>query len=377
LLIFYDWFYPGYKAGGPIQSLTNLVTTLVTEFDIFVITSVFDLNSSLPYPNVTPNRWNIVTLPGAEKPVNIYYATKQELGKKKLRQLFATANPQAIFLNGVFSYRFFLLPLLTARSVESNCKIVVSARGMLKKGALAGKFFKKKMYLWYLRIAALLDNVTWHATNQEEADDIHRNFPANRGIVIATNIPKSPYDTISYPTKLKGQLRLVYLSLINEHKNLFLSLELIKDIDGVTLDVYGPIIDQEYWSKCVALIQQMPSKVKYKGEVEPAKVQEVISNYHAFILFTKGENFGHAIYESLSVGRPVITSNFTPWTNLLEKNAGVNVAINDTADCKNKIEFFSKMEQEEYSEYCTSAHAVAVAYFNNLDVKKKYIEMFQ
>jgi hypothetical protein len=73
----------------------------------------------------------------------------------------------------------------------------------------------------------------------------------------------------------------------------------------------------------------------------------------------------------------VITSNFTPWTNLLEKKAGVNVAINDTADCKNKIEFFSKMEQEEYSEYCTSAHTVAVAYFNNLDVKKKYIEMFQ
>ena len=80
-------------------------------------------------------------------------------------------------------------------------------------------------------------------------------------------------------------------------------------------------------------------------------MQEVIAQYHALILFTKGENFGHAIYESLSVGRPVITSYFTPWNDLQEKNAGVNVDISDTQDCVRKILNLCNFNQEDYNNY--------------------------
>src|SRR5437870_799272 len=81
--------------------------------------------------------------------------------------------------------------------------------------------------------------------------------------------------------KRKGELKLVYLSLINEHKNLLLLLQLMTGTNTeISLDVYGPVVDEEYWSNCAALINQMPQKVQYKGHVEPAKVQEVLSQYH-------------------------------------------------------------------------------------------------
>ena len=39
LLIFCDWFEPGYKAGGPVRSIVNLVKTLENDLEIYIFTS--------------------------------------------------------------------------------------------------------------------------------------------------------------------------------------------------------------------------------------------------------------------------------------------------------------------------------------------------
>ena len=48
ILIFIDWFLPGYKAGGPIQSISNFVNHFGTVFDISIITSNKDLGLLSP-----------------------------------------------------------------------------------------------------------------------------------------------------------------------------------------------------------------------------------------------------------------------------------------------------------------------------------------
>jgi hypothetical protein len=93
-------------------------------------------------------------------------------------------------------------------------------------------------------------------------------------------------------------------------------------------------------------------------------------------LLSRGENFGHAIYESLSVGRPVINSTFTPWNNLTEQKAGVNVDISSIDDCRRGIEYFHGLDQEVYNTYCNGAHNVANNFFYALDSFKKYPELF-
>lgn len=377
LLILYDWFYPGFRAGGPIQSLTNLAVALIPEFEIYVITGAFDLNSAHPYEGVVINSWNNISLPSSDRFIKVFYTARKFLTKEVLHELISEVTPDIVYLNGIFSYRYFLLPLYTLKEINRDIKVCICPRGMLKKGALTSKAWKKKIYLNYLRLSGLLKKVYWHATTPEEAGEISNHFPVNKGVLVAPNIPKSPYSDTSFINKRKGELKLVYLSLINEHKNLLLLLQLMAGTSAdISLDVYGPVVDEDYWSSCVAIISQMPRKVQYKGHVEPAKVQEVLSQYHALILLTKGENFGHALYESLSVGRPVITSNFTPWQKLNEHTAGANVNIDNGDDCIKIINAFASMEQDEYNRFCNGAHTIAVNYYSGLDTKETYRQLF-
>ena len=53
VLIFIDWFAPGYKAGGPITSNVNIVEHLSDKLDFYVITSSFDYHATAPYKNLS------------------------------------------------------------------------------------------------------------------------------------------------------------------------------------------------------------------------------------------------------------------------------------------------------------------------------------
>jgi glycosyltransferase involved in cell wall biosynthesis len=63
-------------------------------------------------------------------------------------------------------------------------------------------------------------------------------------------------------------------------------------------------------------------RVVYRGELAHEEVRRTFANYDAFILPTRGENFGHAIAESLSASCPVVCSDRTPWTSVLEGGGG-------------------------------------------------------
>ena len=57
ILIFIDWFTPGFKAGGPIKSVTNIVNSLFDEFDFYIVTSDRDINETEAYQNIELNKW--------------------------------------------------------------------------------------------------------------------------------------------------------------------------------------------------------------------------------------------------------------------------------------------------------------------------------
>jgi hypothetical protein len=57
VLIFIDWFAPGYKAGGPITSNVNIVEHLSDKLDFYVITSSFDYHATTTFNRLAP-MWN-------------------------------------------------------------------------------------------------------------------------------------------------------------------------------------------------------------------------------------------------------------------------------------------------------------------------------
>ncbi len=361
LLIFYDHFYPAYKAGGPIQSLTNLVLRLQNDYSISVITSGYDLNEQVLLAGIETDRWVPVILPQSGDPVNVWYASEGKPGIRQMKQIVKECDPSFIYLNGMFSYHFVIVPLLA----NKNIKTVICPRGMLQQGALSGKAFKKKVYLAALRISGLCKHVSWHATNEEEREDTRKVFGEDIKVVVAENIPRKPIDEISKSNKTPGQLRLVYLSLIAEKKNLLQLLQIIAGLkENVSLDIYGPVKDVDYWKKCLEVLNTAAGRINYKADVLPVEVQSTFSKYDASILLTKGENFGHAIYESFSAGRPVITSYFTPWKELEEKEAGWNVDISKEEEITAALKKISLMHKDAFDAYCEGAHQLAKEYFH-------------
>ena len=78
----------------------------------------------------------------------------------------------------------------------------------------------------------------------------------------------------------------------------------------------------------------------YKGSVQPEEVIETFEKYDIFLFPTKGENFGHVIYEAL-VGRCIpIISNTTPWLDLEKNHCGMVCNLNDIDMFRRTIEHY-------------------------------------
>jgi len=305
----------------------------------------------------------------------VWYSGFGKPSQSSFKQCLADIQPLIIYLNGIFSYRFVIIPLLVTN--KKKIKVVVCPRGMLQRGALAGKAMKKKIFLSALKISGLVKHVTWHATNEEEKDDIQRVFGKNSNVTIAKNIPKKPIASVQSPVKFAGRLRLVYLSLIAEKKNLKQIIELVAKATGnITLDIYGPVKDENYWKSCEQEINGSAGKIIYVGEVRPELVQETFAKYDASIILTKGENFGHALYESLSAGRPLITSHFTPWNSLEEKKAGWNLDISNDDSSLEKLQAIAGMDVDIFSQYCEGAYQLAMEYYRDASDIEGYKKMF-
>jgi glycosyltransferase involved in cell wall biosynthesis len=375
ILFVYDYFYPAYKAGGPIQSLTNLAIGLLHKHEVSIFTGCNDHNTADKLTDIDADKWSAISLPGTAERLQVWYANRKTITKHLFRSILKDAGPAVIYLNGIFSYRFIIIPLLAVNPAKN--KIVIAPRGMLQAGALAGKSIKKKLYLTALKLSGLVKNVTWHATNEEEERDIRKAFGNNIHVTVAANIAKAPVNNITGSEKAIGQLRLIYLSLIAAKKNLLQAIELINKLAAnITLDIYGPVKDAAYWKKCEQAIAASDGKVNYKGDIRPELVQDTFAKYDASILLTKGENFGHALYESMSAGRPIITSYFTPWNELEQKRTGWNLDIADNDVCLNRLESICNLDNDSFNIYCNGAYEMAKLYYRESSDLSSYYEIF-
>ena len=119
---------------------------------------------------------------------------------------------------------------------------------------------------------------------------------------------------------------------------------------SITFDIYGSAENVKYWKKCQLLISKLPDNIEasYCGELEPKNVVDTFSDYDLLLFPSGGENYGHVIAESLSVGTPVLISNNTPWLGLEEKNLGWDIDLkkmNHFIDVIHKLALTSEKER--------------------------------
>ncbi len=358
ILVFTDWFLPGYKAGGPIRSLANLIATL-KDVKFNVVTRNTDHFSNETYPNIIPNTWITYSTN-----CDIYYFDEPSISLSAIKQLISEKACDKIYLNSMFSPKFTLLPLIAARRLGLKNECLLAPRGMLKPGALSVKAGKKKVFLSVSKMVGLYNGISWHATSNEEIKEIKTHFPKAKNIKLASNIAAPLGHKTTKQTKYPGELRLISIARISKEKGIIEALTYLRDaaLQGqVRCDFYGTIQDEDFLKECKRLASSIAGiAVCFKGEIPPHEIPKAFEEYHFFYLPTLGENFGHAIAEALNSATPVIISNKTPWQNLSEKNAGWDLPL----ESKGFVEIMKtclEMSDEVYQKKSESAYQLAAS----------------
>lgn len=354
-------YLPGYKAGGPIRTIRNLVGGLGDEFDFRIITSDHDYGTTQQFHGVAINGWNDVDA------AKVFYADAAARRPWRLAATIDSVRPDIVYVNSFFSPRFSIAPLVLRRlgRMAPQAAWIVAPRGEFSRGAIALKTVKKRAYLAVARCLRLHRGVVWQASSPHEVADIAREYGVPRPrIHVAPNLtaPVEPDLPHAAAQTAPSRLSVCFLARVCEMKNLAFAIEtLVRSGHPVDLHVYGPVEDEGYAAKCRSLIPTDGSRLKvvWHGEVPHEQVRSVLTQHDLFFLPTLGENFGHGIFEALAAGVPVLISDRTPWRDLETAGVGWALSLADRGAFVAAIAALAGMPPEGRLAMRRKAHAYA------------------
>jgi glycosyltransferase involved in cell wall biosynthesis len=351
ILVSLRYYLPGFKSGGPVRTIANMVDHLGDYFDFRIVNSDRDALEEIPYDNVIVDSWNTVGK------AQVCYLSPTNRSWRTLARLFFTIPYDVLYLNSFFDPVFTGQPLLARRvGLLPNKPVVIAPRGEFSPGALSIKHWKKAPYKLFASALGLYRNLIWQASSEHECEDIRRAMGTTaRRIFVAPNLPPvSQGEVLKHnesSSRTGDPLRVIFLSRISPKKNLDFALRvLLKSKVPVHFDIYGPIDSEPYWRQCQALMTDAPPNVsvRYCGAVEHSQVSRILETYNLFFLPTRGENYGHVIMESLTAGTPVLIADTTLWRHLERDGVGWDLPLGDEQQFANKIHHAAQLSTEAH-----------------------------
>jgi len=328
MLVFCDYFKPGYKAGGPISSIVNLMSVIEDKFSITVITRNNDYSSKKKYSDKEKQ---------FSRKYNIHYCNHYlHLILTCLRPSLLTS--KKIYINSFFSVQYSFFPLVVF-SFFLRKKVFISSRGEFANSAIKNSF-KKRVFIKMWQVIFPHSNYTFFASSVYESNDIKKYFPNSRVAILSNIGALRKFNTVdSQLAKNRDLVRICFISRIHPVKNLDFCLKVLEKVHkNYIFDVYGPIDDEVYFNKCLKI-----SPFNYKNELDPNLIQETMRNYDLFFLPTKGENFGHIIHESIMSFVPCLISDQTPWDIVQRYKIGMSYSLDSV---NNFVSFINNYPNE-------------------------------
>lgn len=194
------------------------------------------------------------------------------------------------------------------RLFASKAKIIIIPRGELSVASISNRRLIKTIYLYFMWIAGFYRKVKWVATSEEESQRVRFWFPGAQVQIIpnlmeissASDVPASVRHGLCSVGRLELKKNQAWLKNLN------------REIDLIG---HKSPREENYWRNILE-----SSSLHYRGNVAPDEMRSVYTTYKINLLPTLNENFGHVIVESITNGLPVIVSENTPWTDLINSN---------------------------------------------------------
>lgn len=379
ILIFVDHYLPGFKFGGPVRTIANLVSHLSDRYEFSIFTFDRDKGDTQPYPDLPREQWTQVGK------ARVFYSANRSLWN--ILRRVEEISPKLLYLNSFFSRVSIKVLLAKNAGLFPSLPVLLAPRGEFASGALIIKPRRKRAYIELVNRAGLLKGISLQASTEYEKTEIEAHLLHRRSL--STAVPMIASDIFEFEPgdhplenrtkKQSGFLRLLYLARISRNKNLNGALQILKGVTGeVTLSIYGPIGDPEYWATCQNSIQQLPHNitVEYKGGLRHEMVPDIFSQHDLLLLPTHGENYGHVIIESLIAGCPVLISDRTPWRNLEELGVGADLPLEATERFQKVLAQFVDMDDKVALEYAHRAYNYAVQRTQNKAIVEQNVRMF-
>ena len=204
IFIFNQYYYPAFKAGGPIKSIKLIKDKLDKKFLISIFTSSFDIDNKKVFRSKKKVKGinhfdNLFSL--------IFFLFKNYFFKKLDNTLYFNS-----FFN--FKYKIFLLVFFKFFTYKNN--IILAPRGELFDSELKKKFLKKIIYLLFFKIF-LKDKIIFHATSIDEKKVIKKIFFKNKIKLLSNLVEEKKENNLKFQ-KISYPLKFIYFSRIHKKK---------------------------------------------------------------------------------------------------------------------------------------------------------------
>lgn len=349
ILIIMGRYLPGYKDGGPVRSIKNLVDYLGNEYNFKILTCDRDHGDHEAYPNIKVNQWNQV---GKAK---VYYVAPGGFKLSVIKKL--SKEIDLIYCCGCFN-DYAINTLILKRLKQIKVPVVVAAMGLFSPEGFKIKYKKKQLFMNIFNASGMFKNIYWSATSEIELKYIKNKVKTYNNIFIAEDLPRIVNESKVVKSKEVGKLKIVWLSRIAPNKNLIGAIQILKKVkEDIEFTIYGSKHDTDYWEECENELNKLPNNVKWswKGNVESENVIETFKQHHVFLFPTLGENYGHVIQEALSAGCPVILSDQTPWTNIENEGIGFVCKLSDKDKFIRAINSYVNLNKDDFNEVSNKA----------------------
>ena len=343
ILIITGRYLPGYRDGGPVRSLVNLTETFGNDYDFHIMCLDRDHGDTAPYPGIKVNEYNAV---GNAKVLYVHHFSEKAV-------LGAAADADVVYVCGPYNdYARIAMRLKKTGQIKSP--LYVASMGSFSKEAYRIKGAKKRLFITYMKLAGMFDNVIWSVTSEKEEEELKAIVGKDSRCVIAADLPRAGVTGHAH-TKVPCELKLVFISRISRKKNLLAIseiLEMVSDEHNISLDIYGRGEDMDYLHECMKRLDGTKRSHplfswEYKGEAYSDRVPGIFADYDAFLFPTLGENYGHVIAESLASGCIPVISDTTPWMDLNEKGCGYVCPYDDPSAFAEAVDELLYMNDED------------------------------
>jgi glycosyltransferase involved in cell wall biosynthesis len=358
-LILTDWYHPGYKAGGPITSLYNLMRLIGTDLRPKVFTRNTDWYDPVPY-DLKSDEW--IQREGLET----YYSS----GNHFRKVIHAIRSAGVVYINGFYSIQFNSGPLLHLLLFNRKPQVVLAPRGMLGAHALRLKPVRKQILIGLLRVLGIQKRVLFHAASISEKEGIMKIYPRAE-VEVVSNVPIEPNNGDLRASRINSLLSVGRISKVKNSLGLINLMTSFKDLNLLHI---GSADDNQYESLCKS---EAGNNVNFVNGANRDDISKHLNESSFFISMTTGENFGHAIIEALAQGCPVIISDQTPWNDLESFGAGWVISLENPERWKEVLSGASKIEQEDYFKMSARAKEYVRQKFDFDDLRSRYLKLFQ